>query len=246
MRLSSSAETDGTTSSDARSRSVVERILEEGLGVPVHTTTRRVWPQPKLPEVVDAWLDRYEPDLVYVKGSAYAVCKQTVALHLAGKHPRVSRLVERAGATRVVAHGLPHVPGFNSVRRGLRRTVGVAGYFEPADVVRTLESCMRAIFRREHVGLVVRAPVKPVFVTLPSARRAADERWLALHEGLRDVCRALHVPYVDEDAYWPDERILANHEPDMVHLNEAGHTYFGELEGKAMLEVARELLARSQ
>jgi hypothetical protein len=240
LRLSTSSESEGSTPPELRARAVAERAIAEASGEPVETVVKFIWPDPRLPGLVERWLNEHEPDAVLIKVASYTVCKTSVALRLAPRHRRVARAVERIGATRLVAFGLPRVPGWGLVQRGLRRTVGVSGFFEPADVARTIEETMRCVLQRERVALVVRAPTRPPYVTEDGGRAEAVKRWQELFDALAATCRTLHVTYLTEDAAWTDEQILATRAPDQAHWGDLGHRVYGEAEGHALLEAWRE------
>jgi len=239
LRVSTSEETDGDTPSEERFGAIATDVLERSTGERVEVLTRVGWPDARLPVAVDRWLNDFRPDLVYFKTMSFPVCVQTVATRLLGTHTRLGAIAGTAGRMPVVARAFPRIPGAGGVQRLVRRSVGVAALIEPEEMVRIVEACIRAVVRRENVGLAVRAPYRPVYVVAPGARIVADARWAAFHEPVAALCRSLSVEYVDEEVDWDDERTLRLRAPDGLHLNAAGHRAHGQADGDAPVRAWR-------
>jgi len=239
LRLSTSQETSGSTPPEARSRAIAERMLAEATGEPVETVVKFVWPDARLPHAVDRWLEQYRPDIVFLWVSSYPVCKQTAARHLYARHARVASALERACAMPLIAHLLPRAPGFDVIRRSVRRVVGVAADVEPAEAAEAVEATIRTILRHERLALVVRGSPKPVYITAAGGRAAADARWREFFDAVRATSARLHVPYLADDEDATDEHVLAFREPDALHLNAAGHARYGLIDGQALVEAWR-------
>jgi hypothetical protein len=83
LRLSNSDDTAGELSPEVRAWHIAGEVLAAALGEPVETTTRVIWPEPSLPDLVDRWLDRYEPDMVFSRstgtGTAMSQSSQAAA-----------------------------------------------------------------------------------------------------------------------------------------------------------------------
>src|SRR4029079_15876972 len=71
LRLSNSDDMREAPDVPRRAYRIVEAALTAETGEPVETIVRDAWPEPNLPDVVDGWLKRYEPDIVFLKVSSY-------------------------------------------------------------------------------------------------------------------------------------------------------------------------------
>lgn len=240
LRLGNSQDTAGPIPEEERAHAIGARLLSEAAGQPVTTVQRTIWPAPVLPSLVEGWLDRYQPDIVFLYVASVWTCYESVSLRvrelLGPLGIRASHAFDRLD-TRTSLHTRP---GMRQVRSLLHHTVGRAAYFEPEEIVERMAECVRLVLRREGPALVVRGPVVPLYVDLPGLRARADARHRQLHLGLQQLCARLHFPYLDEQVYRPDAEEALLREPDRLHFNAAGHRVYGAADGAGLIAALRQ------
>ena len=64
LRLSHSGDTFPGVPEEARSASITARAIQAATGKPVDTTSRHLWPAQELPDLIESWIARYQPDVV--------------------------------------------------------------------------------------------------------------------------------------------------------------------------------------
>lgn len=82
LRLGNSDDTSPGIPDDQRAYALAAQVLEDAAGQPVETVVRTIWPDPELPGLIDEWLDRYKPDLVFLKVTWYWYGYESVPLRL--------------------------------------------------------------------------------------------------------------------------------------------------------------------
>lgn len=233
LRLGSSDDTNPEVPIAERSITVCERDFAHAIGEPVHTTQRRFVPTPTAPDVVDKFMQRYEPDCVLLVLSSYWTCFETAAYRAKKAWPRplqpLANRVERWGGRTASKNNLV----FRAGRAASRRAVGVATQFEPSEVLETVEACIRRILRYEDVTLVVRAPFTR-FRVPDDSRQRMEERRLMIDLPMQDLCRRLHVEYIPRDPArpWSDDPVLL---ADGVHINGEAQIAQGILEAQTFV-----------
>lgn len=236
LRLGNSYDSDERRVSADSKASVCDRTIFAATGEEVETTVRVIWPEPQLPDLIHTWLERYEPDLVLLVVSSYWFTAASVPLALERRLGRAGRVLGRWGQRAVRNQRLAKNGAFDAVRQGVRKSVGGATHFSPAEVDRVMEASIRRIVAREDVALVVRGPRLPyAFDESARARAVAEERRQAVHRAVRDLCGRLHVEYVGyEQALTPQEE-PSRFEADMVHGTLEVQREQGAIEGEALV-----------
>jgi hypothetical protein len=243
LRLGTSDDSNPNVPERERAISVCEREFAQAIGQPVETVLRRFDPTPAVPDVVDKFMERYEPDCVLIVLSSYWCCYETAAYRAQKAWPRplqpLARRMERWGGRTASNSSVLLRAG----RAASRRTVGVATRFEPAEVVESVQACIRRILRREEVALVVRGPSTRFPVPERSRQRIEDRR-LAVELPMKEFCRRLHIEYVPRDPAraWSDDDVLL---ADGIHVNGAAQTAQGVREGQAMIRAWSRIHAQS-
>lgn len=236
LRLTNSSDVVGSIPSEQRASAICDRIIEEVTGEPVETTVRVFWPAPQLPEIVDGWLQRYEPDVLFVRASAYWCSYESLPLLLERRLPLAGHWLARAGTRTGESRWAASRP-FQVARRTLVRTFGGDVHFEPGEVSGILEQVFRRAARHESLVMALRGPGFPRDVT-ESARgaRRARIRNDSLDHALAAMCERLHVAYAPH----PQDFELGQLGADRFHTNEAGQRVQGEVEARL---IARAWLA---
>ncbi len=238
LRLAASDEDQGRVAPGSQSHEVAAALLREATGEDVETTIRNLWPDDGLPDLVDRWMERYQPDLVLLKVNAFWFNYLSVPLRLdralgpAGKF--IGRAGIRAGEMPVIARS----PIFRHSQRYLLRTIGGATYFTPEQVVGSMRECAKRILSHEGVGLVIVGPHSRLNHELTRKAAAAHERRrLHVHTAMKQFCAELHVPFLGQDTLPTRAEVAAMVGADQLHLNaEAAHRG-GEEEAAAFLQV---------
>ena len=121
--------------------------LGQELGTPVDVVARAIWPSPKLPSLVERWMDEEEPDLVLMRSRPYAFLYESVPLRIERALGPVGKPVARAGLKAADSPLLAHNAAFHALRTLGLRTIGGVTTYTPQEVVAVLEACVRVIIR---------------------------------------------------------------------------------------------------
>ncbi|MBI2764446.1 MAG: SGNH/GDSL hydrolase family protein [Chloroflexi bacterium] len=215
---------------------VAARVLAARTGAAVELITRKTWPAPELPAIVDRWVERLEPDLVCVFVSSFPFCYASVPIRLRHAWGRFGRKLGEAGATAIGEGWLPRNPVFGAARWAARHTVGASAFFEPEAVLAVYEEVLTVLLRHEHVGVVMRNVPRPVYVE--AGRDVAEARRRAVFEGIATYCARTHIPCIDPDAGRSAAELLALRARDRLHFSALGHAVYGAAAGEALAAVA--------
>lgn len=236
LRLGQSDQRIGGVPEHARTWYVAGEVLARATGEPVETVLREIWPEPSLPDLVDRWIERYQPDLVFMKTNDYWVCTQSVPLRLQRKFGRPGKSAGALGKRMADAPRIAHTRLFKAGRLAMLRTIGGDRYFEPEDVVATLEACLRRIVAHEAVVPVVSGSVGMLHPPYGwGGERQAIARRTAVHEGMARVCAQLHVAYTGRAGVISKDEYAGLIGGDGLHRNEAGQRAAGQAEGEQMV-----------
>lgn len=69
LRLSTSDDLRPELPESGRIHRLVEQAFAAETGEPVETLIRVIWPTPGLADVIDRWLESYDPDVVFFRVS---------------------------------------------------------------------------------------------------------------------------------------------------------------------------------
>jgi hypothetical protein len=233
LRLGNSTDMDANIPEKERSAWLSAQVFAEATGELPEMTVRSIWPTAQLPERVEAWLDEYEPDLVFFLVNAFWFTYPSVPLRLrrlfGPSGDAVSRLGFKIGRNPTFTRRRL----FQFLRRWTVRAIGGDTHFTPESVLATVEACMRTIVAREDVVLVVRGPLASHGIEVGGrTQRRSDAAWRQVDSGLRKLCASLHVEYAGLDTPLDTRGSLSA--ADLVHPDAAGHRYRAEMEGMLM------------
>lgn len=239
LRLTNSNDFNPAIPERSRGPALTDAIIRAALDEPVETISRSFWPSERFPPILNEWLDRYEPDLVFIRSAAYWVSFESVPLRFErklgwlGKWP--AKVGNKIGSEPTIASNWLARRG----RRAAVRTIGGDTYFTPKAAASHVEDMLRVIVKRESVVALVRGPGH----THNSAgtRRAyarAKSRNEAFESELKAVCGRMRVAYVSAFA----AAAASGLGRDDVHTVEGGERAFAEMEGPAIVKawMARE------
>jgi hypothetical protein len=221
LRIGISDDVYGPLPNDQRSWYIVQERLAERLGEPVETVLKSAWPNDAYADVIERWVEREKPDMVFLAVASYWVAFPSAPLALEGSRlplvPAIGRIATAASRNPRIAHNA----AFRLLRRAALRTTGYRYFFEPAEAAQRVEAAIRRIARHEEIALGVRGPM-PLGLPLPP-RLAAESRARCsdFDNRVRAACERLHVPYQQAGADEPPRR--EELQADLTHVNARGH-----------------------
>ena len=234
LRFASSLDFTGELPPGARAWEVAERILAEASGRPVRTISKPVWPNAKLPAILERWIDEFEPDIVLICISSYWVETEVVANRIR-RLGILGRRLESASQAAAMKPGVADSPLYLLGRRVLLRTVGGRPNFTPAELAANVESWLRVILRRESVAVAIAGtPFSPDTMATKPAQHRASRRKDELRARLGELGKRLGI-VVEMPPHAPDAFDPALRLPDRVHFNEKAHARMGEIDGRALV-----------
>lgn len=197
LLLGSSNDTGGWVEGGKKKHEIVQERLSAELGEPVEFIVKGIWPTAELPGLVAGWIERYEPDVVYLNTGSYWFLYRSVPL-------RMKRLLGRVGGDTVGDAGFrfadskrwAHNAVFRTIRRALQETIGGDTHFTTQEVIDRMSECARIAVRREGAVVVVKGPHGKARLTRNPRKFRRDERErLKLHTALETLCGQLHIVY---------------------------------------------------
>jgi len=201
---------------------IAAAALSRELGSDVEPVTRPIWPSPRLPSLVQKWMEEQDPDLVYMKSRPYAFCYESVPLRAERLLGPAGKPISRLGFRLADTPRIAHTPVLRAFRRLALATAGGSTFYTPQQVLAVLEACVRIVVRSEKATLVVRGPVgNSDFYHSKDARRRGEEKRRWADRALARFCAELHVPYISAERprY---ETLDLDYLGDRVHIGERG------------------------
>lgn len=236
LRLSNSDDTAGDLPEEARAWHIAGEVLAAAIGEPVDTTTRVIWPRPAVADLVDRWLERYDPDMVFLKVNWYWYGYESVPLRLRRRLPVVGKPLAAAGdgATRIP--WVSRTRGFKACRHLANRIIGGDANFTCDEVIERMQAVIRRIVARENVILIVKGAGggRDAFGALgPYHDRFVPKRQY-VEGAIEAFCRDLGVHYTGIG------RLRTRDEADLdrgdgVHKGAHGLGRVGRAEGEVMV-----------
>lgn len=170
--------------------------LEADLGEPVEFVVKSIWPNENIATVVEGWMQKYRPDVVYLNTGSYWYLYRSVPLRLQRWLGRFGRPIGAAGFRFADSKRWAHNAVFRSIRALLQDTIGGDTHFTAGEVVERMTECLRVCVRPEGVAVVMKGPHGRDRYTRWKKRFARDEATrLGVHRQLEAACRQLHVTY---------------------------------------------------
>jgi hypothetical protein len=241
LRLGNSYDADPSISPADNKVLIADQILERETGEAIETTSRVIWPDPGLPGLVEKWLDRYQPDAVFLVVSSYWFTFASVPLSLEHRFGRFGLRLGEAGEGFVRRPRVARSRSVGLARSLVRTTVGKGTHFTPEEVIERMETCIRRIVAREDIALAVRGP-RVAFATedSPAAKSAAEKRRLLVHRRISKLCEQLHIPYMGWDSASAAHDRPGEFQSDLIHGTVAFHAETAEAEAATILAAWRQ------
>lgn len=199
----------------------LRRLLSEEFHEPAEVTVKSIWPAATFPATLQKWLDRYQPDVVYLNVVGFWFLYESVPLRLERLGGRFGRKLGEAGLKAAGNPALSHNLPFRLLRNLAQRTIGGDTNFTPQQVVDCVSECVRNVVRREGTLLVVSGPGGRNKHAVTRRRQQRDEkRRLWVDRALQTLCEQLHVQYEREAApLWQTGEWKDKHIGDGLHFN---------------------------
>ncbi len=238
LRLAHSQEMFARVPPEKRVQAVAGRRFEEVVGEPVETVHRMIWPNPELPQIIGSWMERYQPDLVYLSCTGFWYTWDSSLVKLRRRF-RLAASATRAIGRLSFSDSVAHNRAYRALRRLGLRTIGGAPFFQPEEIADLMEASLRSILAHEPAGVIFRLGPALAHHSTAANRAECIRRRAVVHGRLKPFCERLHIIYQGSE----DDRMYGE-EPefffvDHLHWNEAGHARQAELDTEAMLEAWR-------
>lgn len=234
LRLSNSDDFAGDIPVEARPWHIAGEVLAATVGEPVETIARNTWPDPSLPDLVGQWLEKYEPDLVFLKVTWFWYAYESVPLRLKRRLGIVGRPLAAAGDRATQISWLAKTRAFKISRRALHRIIGGDAHFSEDQVIERMKAVIRKAVAREHVVLVVKGTGmgRDDTGTLAGYYDRYRARVERVEGEIEAFCQLLGVHYMSAQRKSRVDQDL--HRGDGVHKGAHGLTLVGRREGENM------------
>jgi hypothetical protein len=226
---------------DGRAPQICARLLASLTGHPWEVEARAIWPSPELPNLIDRWLDRFQPDLVLFKVNWYWYGYESVPVRVERLFGKVGKPVASLGLKAAGSRRIGHTRSFKLGRRLAHRMIGGDSPFTPELVIDMVELCLRRIVTRE--GLVVLAKGTATYdldgeVMIRDYKSRFAGRRDHVEGTLQDFCRRLSIGWADNR-----ETLGAEHEGlddgDGLHKAAAVQDVFGRRHARDLVAAMR-------
>ena len=242
LRLTNSNDTHPSITAGESKVGLCDDLLADATGEPIETTVRAIWPNPNLPDLIEDWLGRYQPDLVFLTVSSYWITYRSVPLRVERSWGPLGPRLSKAGKWAAGKPRLAHNGPFRAARKVTLGAIGGAPFFEPEQVIDRMEICIRRILAHEgSAALAVRGPRVP-FAPEGSERAKAwaEERRQRTHRGIAAICERVHVPYQGWDESLSAQDRADEFLGDLVHASAEDHERLSREEAEILLEAWRQ------
>lgn len=233
LRLTNSSDTYEGVPEVQRAHRIADDLFTELTGEPVEPVLKLFWPDASLPDVVERWVARYEPDVVFMRASMVWVAYESVPLRLERRLGRLGRPLARLGFKVGGNETMTRTAAFRKARSWALRTIGGDTHFEPEEVTANVAETFRRVLKRE---AVIPALCGPGFAREASGttkgRERAARRNSELHLRLGAMADSMRIPYSSARMEF-DATHLA---PDGWHTGVVGQRVQGEIEGRLVAE----------
>lgn len=208
----------------ARRPELMVAELEAFIGRPVALVIKPIWPEETLPGIIQRWMEREKPDVVWLNVAAYWISYESspkrVSRWFGRAGERAAALGERAGQSTWLAERR----AFRALRKLTQAIIGGDPPFTTEVVVERITRCARTILRGEDVLLVIEAPRgRNNFYATRAAARRGEARRLQVHRQLRALAAELHCGYLGSDVSMLDSSPIRSFQKDAFHMDEESH-----------------------
>lgn len=215
----------------------LQRLGEERLGEPLEIVSRAVWPDARLPAAAEKWIEREQPDIVWLVLQSFWFEYLSVPKRLERKFGRVGKVASEAGFKAADKPLVANNFAFRQGRKLLQRTIGGDPHFAIDPLFETIEGLARVSLRNEGRQFVVWGPFSYHRYWTTTRQRDEALAWRTeLIRRIRALAGDLHFYAEASDRpFWETERKRVLH-GDQFHM--------GVEEQRELAERELELLAR--
>jgi len=225
----------GDTPTEQRGYSMAATLYEAATGEHLDWVMKPVVPSPDLPAIVEKWLAREQPDVVFLRVNPFFFNYTSVPIKLRARGGRVgdrfAGMALKLADNRVRSGHL----WFKALRRGSRKLVGGATYFEPEAVVETYLDVLRHVARREGVEILVSGAHAARVTGEWMPRERAEQRLALVSTGVAEACRRIGAQY----QHFPVPLAARELRPfigfDSIHGNELFQVFHALLDVRLLL-----------
>mgnify|MGYP001334887755 CR=1 FL=1 len=192
LRLSNSNDVLSTTNRPEALR----EGLEEFLGEPVEIVVKPLWPTEGVADVVEKWVAKEQPDLVWVGLVNYWYEYMSVPKRMERILGRFGKRASDLGFKAADAQWLSNNFAFRAMRRALQQTIGGDPHFTPEQVVERMEAIARRVLRNEGVVLAMWGPNAHTKYSLGKrAEKRGEARRQYVRRNMERLAQSLHFEY---------------------------------------------------
>ncbi len=233
LRITTSEDSEARIPEAERVPAISARIITEMTGEPVEMVHRVFWPTPEFPEIVDSWLTKHAPDVVFLTVSSYAFTYESVPLRVERRLGKFGRVLNARAQQVADMHAISDRRVFRLLRKGAFRLIGADAHFTPEEVLAQTEAALRRVLKHEDVVLTVRGPRRPLAVD--GGRKAsalAERRRQLVNAGLKEMCGRNHVALhvFERPPFAIDDKSFTF--GDRIHTNAVAHKAEGQQQGE--------------
>jgi len=192
LRLTNSNDVLSTTNRPEALR----EALQEFLGEPVEIVVKPLWPTENIADVVEKWVAKEQPDVVWVGLVNYWYEYMSVPKRMERLFGRFGKQASDLGFKAADAQWLSNNFAFRTARRALQRTIGGDSHFTPEQVVERMEAIARRVLRSEGVVLAMWGPnAYTNYAISKRAEKRGEEKRQYIRRNMQRIADALHFEY---------------------------------------------------
>ncbi|MBI5948918.1 MAG: hypothetical protein HY875_12340 [Chloroflexi bacterium] len=222
---------------------IVQERLSALYGGPVEVIAKGTWPNAGMPRAVEGWIEKHEPDVVYLTTVNYWFNYPSVPLRVRRFLGRMGPRVSDAGFKLADSRRWSHNAAFRGVRSLFQRTIGGDPHFTADEIVERITEVIRLALRHEGVVLAIQGPDgRNDYSHSKRGRQRQEARRLMVHGRLEAFCAQHHVTYDNSVVpIWETDPVLgANRVGDGLHGNARWHERAADLVCATILRALEE------
>ncbi len=218
----------------------IQRLASERLGEPVEVVSKAVWPDARLAAAVERWIEKEQPDVVWMLVQNFWFEYLSVPKKLERHFGRAGKLASDAGFRAAEVPWLARTAGFRALRRLLQRTIGGDAHFTVDELYETVEAVARISLRAEGRQFVVWGPFS--YTNYAVTRRQTEtamRKRAALIARIRRLAGELHFFFeAPERPLWETQRMRLH--SDQFHFAREEQEQMAEREAGVLERLWRE------
>lgn len=213
--------------------------LTEAMGEPVEVFARQIWPDPGLPETVERWIAREDPDVVVYQVNSFWFLYESVPLRIGRWLGPLGKPFVNASLRAADTPWLTHNGFVRTTRKWAQRHIGGDTHFTTDEVIRVSKASIRAIAKGEGRTIVVRVPSRGRSYDYgPKSNVRRQARLAQVQEELGAFSKELHLEF--QSGRGADEpEVKRTVLGDGIHSDAAGQVVQAEKWFRRLLPLCR-------